>query len=141
MPNDIVYIKDWNTATIKSVNLLELDEPVEVFNFEVEDCHTYFVGELNVLVHNAGCGQDHHFLSNKSKTYTPKFKEVTNKYDLNLNGKWNIQNLENHVGRHTNNYHEYMLKQVQSFHKIANGNRDVFLNLFDGLKNVISTNQ
>ncbi len=39
-PGDIVYTKDWGTATVNSVNLLELDEPVEVFNFEVEDCHT-----------------------------------------------------------------------------------------------------
>ena len=54
-PNDIVYTKDWNTATVKSVGLLELSEPVEVCNFEVEDCHTYFVGELGVLVHNANC--------------------------------------------------------------------------------------
>ena len=54
-PNDIVYTKDWNTATVKSVNLLELDEPVEVFNFEVEDCHTYFVGDNYILVHNASC--------------------------------------------------------------------------------------
>ena len=52
-PNDVVYTKDWNTAVVKSVGLLELDEPVEVFNFEVEDFHTYFVGELGVLVHNA----------------------------------------------------------------------------------------
>jgi len=51
-PGDIVYTKDWNTAVVKSMGLLELDEPVEVFNFEVEDCHTYFVGELGVLVHN-----------------------------------------------------------------------------------------
>ena len=140
-PGDILYTKDWNTAVVKSVGLLELNEPVEVFNFEVEDCHTYFIGILGILVHNAGCGQDHHFLSNKNKTYTPKFKEVTNKYDLNSNGRWNIQNLENHVGRHTNNYHEYMLKQIQSFDKIANGNKDIFLNLFDGLKTVVSTNQ
>ena len=54
-PCDLVYTKDWNTATVKSVNLIELDEPVEVFNFEVEDCHTYFVGELNILVHNSNC--------------------------------------------------------------------------------------
>ena len=46
-----------NTATIQSVNLLELDEPVEVFNFEVEDCHTYFVGDQNILVHNGPCTQ------------------------------------------------------------------------------------
>ena len=66
-PNDIVYTKDWNTATIQSVSLLELDEPVEVFNFEVEDCHTYFVGEQGILVHNGPCtkvgsghGEVHH---------------------------------------------------------------------------------
>ena len=72
-PGDIVYTKDWNTATVKSVNLLELDEPVEVFNFEVEDCHTYFVGNNCVLVHNLGCtqtntsgvGQKHHPFSRK----------------------------------------------------------------------------
>ena len=54
-PGDIVYTKDWGTATVQSVNLIELDEPVEVFNFEVEDCHTYFVGSCYVLVHNALC--------------------------------------------------------------------------------------
>ncbi len=52
---DIVYTKDWNTATVKAVTHLEFDEPVEVFNFEVEDCHTYFVGDGLWLVHNANC--------------------------------------------------------------------------------------
>ena len=52
-PGDVVYTKDWGTATVQSVNLLELDEPVEVFNFEVEDCHTYFVGNSFILVHNS----------------------------------------------------------------------------------------
>lgn len=56
IPGDIVYTKDWNTAAVKSVDLLELDEPVQVFNFEVEDCHTYFVGVIGILVHNASCG-------------------------------------------------------------------------------------
>ena len=56
-PGDVVYTKDWGTATVQSLNLLELDEPVEVFNFEVEDYHTYFVGELYVLVHNGPCTQ------------------------------------------------------------------------------------
>ena len=54
-PGDIVYTKDWNTATVNSIGLLELDEPVEVFNFEVEDFHTYFIGDILVLVHNALC--------------------------------------------------------------------------------------
>lgn len=54
-PHDVVYTKDWYTATVKSVNLIEFDDPIEVFNFEVEDCHTYFVGNSYILVHNANC--------------------------------------------------------------------------------------
>ena len=35
---------------------LELtEEPVSVYNFQVEDFHTYFVGDFAVLVHNAEC--------------------------------------------------------------------------------------
>ena len=33
----------------------ELDEPVDVYNFHVEDYHTYFVGESAVWVHNSEC--------------------------------------------------------------------------------------
>ena len=33
----------------------ELDEPVDVYNFHVEDYHTYFVGESAVWVHNDRC--------------------------------------------------------------------------------------
>ena len=29
------------------------EEPVKVYNFEVEDFHTYHVGRLGVLLHNA----------------------------------------------------------------------------------------
>ncbi len=52
-PGDVIYTKDWDTAVVKSVSLIEFDEPVEVFNFEVDDCHTYFVGEQSFLVHNS----------------------------------------------------------------------------------------
>ncbi|MBQ9199125.1 MAG: hypothetical protein IJ141_02985 [Lachnospiraceae bacterium] len=34
----------------------ELSEAIKVYNFEVEDWHTYFVGEQGVLVHN-NCGE------------------------------------------------------------------------------------
>ena len=65
-PGDIVYTKDWHTATVERVSLLELDEPVEVFNFEVEDCHTYFVGETDILVHNAACHQTNEWRRTRS---------------------------------------------------------------------------
>ena len=66
-PNDVVYTKDWETATVKKVILLEFDEPVEVFNFEVEECHTYFVGEQEILTHNIKCGNH----GNSLKTTKP----------------------------------------------------------------------
>lgn len=31
------------------------EEPVKVYNFGVEDFHTYYVGKNCVLVHNASC--------------------------------------------------------------------------------------
>ena len=36
----------------------QLEEPVKVYNFQVEDFHTYHVGECGVLVHNANCGNE-----------------------------------------------------------------------------------
>ena len=48
-------MQEERTATVQSVNLLALDEPTPVFNFEVEDCHTYFVDDSYVLVHNSNC--------------------------------------------------------------------------------------
>ena len=69
-PGDVIYTKDWDTAVVKSVSLLELDEPVEAFNFEVEDCHTYFVGEQCVLVHN-GCPNGDYYREGKDFSARP----------------------------------------------------------------------
>lgn len=55
---DLIYDKDWNTAPVEKVEVITLVEPVEVFNFEVENCHTYYVGSGYLLVHNLG-GQIH----------------------------------------------------------------------------------
>ena len=97
-PEDIVYTKDWGTATVQSVNLLELDEPVEVFNFEVEDCHTYFVGEQYILVHNASCHQSKEWRAEKKRYW----KEQGEMYrgnaqnQLSNSGNYNVtdKNLE-----------------------------------------------
>ena len=43
-------------AIVESIKNEILDEPVTVFNFEVDDFHTYYVGMNSILVHNKGCG-------------------------------------------------------------------------------------
>ena len=52
---DIILLLDGTQARIESVVFEQLDKPVKVFNFEVEDFHTYFVGHDGWLVHNVGC--------------------------------------------------------------------------------------
>lgn len=50
---DTVELSDGTSASVDSVEKNELDEPVTVYNFNVMDYHTYYVGESGVLVHNA----------------------------------------------------------------------------------------
>ncbi len=50
---DEVYNLDGSTAVIIDSELEKLDEPILVYNLEVEDFHTYFVGYEPVLVHNS----------------------------------------------------------------------------------------
>ena len=57
---DMLTLADGSVARVSRVYGEKLDEAVIVYNFEVEDFHTYYVTEAGVLVHNAnaygGCG-------------------------------------------------------------------------------------
>ena len=49
---DKVLLSDGSYGIINSVAVETLESPKTTYNFEVEDFHTYFVSESNVLVHN-----------------------------------------------------------------------------------------
>ncbi len=49
---DMVKRSDGTIAEIQSVEVSLLEVPVDVYNFEVADWHTYFVGASCILVHN-----------------------------------------------------------------------------------------
>ncbi len=49
---DEVYLIDGSTAFITGTELEKLEEPIRVYNLEVADNNTYFVGDEAVLVHN-----------------------------------------------------------------------------------------
>ncbi len=53
---DEVYNLDGTTSTILGSKVEVLGEPLLVYNLEVEDLHSYFVGCVPVLVHNYGVG-------------------------------------------------------------------------------------
>lgn len=55
--NDKLELRDGEDAFVDAVRYEKLDKPIPVFNFEVEDFHTYYVGVGCVLVHNT-CESD-----------------------------------------------------------------------------------
>ena len=54
---DILVLSNGELVTVEWVQHEILESPIKVYNFEVEDFHTYFVGENGIFVHN-GCGQE-----------------------------------------------------------------------------------
>ena len=52
-PGDIIRLANGNHAVIENINIVQLDKPILVYNFEVADYHTYYVMDIGVLVHNA----------------------------------------------------------------------------------------
>ena len=52
---DKVLLSDGTYGIIQTVKVETLSAPETTYNFEVEDFHTYFVGEQSVCVHNADC--------------------------------------------------------------------------------------
>ena len=71
---DKVLLSDGKYGIIKSVEVEELAVPETTYNLEVEDFHTYFVGENPVCVHNAGCGG--------YKKYSPD--QIADRYDISV---------------------------------------------------------
>lgn len=83
--------------------------------------------------------QMHHYATNKSKTYTHQMENVTKKYGLDLDESWNKELLP-HQGRHPNAYHEYVLDKLNTYDAIAQGDRELFLELYEELKFKIRVN-
>lgn len=51
-----IWFANGTKGTVEDITNEGLEEPVTVYNFEVKDFHTYFVGDSGVLVHNT-CGE------------------------------------------------------------------------------------
>ncbi len=49
---DVLRLKSKENVKVTNIEYIDLEELVKVYNFEVEDWHTYFVSGNNVLVHN-----------------------------------------------------------------------------------------
>ena len=52
---DVVVLQSGDKSTVEKIDKVVHNELITVYNFEVEDFHTYFVSDASVLVHNNGC--------------------------------------------------------------------------------------
>ena len=50
--NDKVILYDDTELQVDSISIESTDNPVKIYNFEVENAHTYYVSEKGILVHN-----------------------------------------------------------------------------------------
>ena len=55
---DEIYNLDGTTSVVLGFEIEKLDECVLVYNLEVDDFHSYFVGDVPVLVHNSYGGKE-----------------------------------------------------------------------------------
>lgn len=74
--------------------------------------------------------QQHHFATDKNSTYTPRMEKIADEYDLDLDGDWNKEILP-HLGRHPNEYHQFVLDGMRRAAKEAGDDKEKFLELFD----------
>jgi len=74
--------------------------------------------------------QNHHFATNKNKKYTPEMEEIASHYGLDLNDSWNIEKLP-HVGRHPNEYHNWILNQMREIDMTPGMNQEYFIQQFE----------
>lgn len=65
-PSDFLGEGTFNERNELEETIEEWAYKCEVYNFEVEDSHTYYVGELGVWVHNTNCFEDSDFRRTRS---------------------------------------------------------------------------
>ncbi|MEW6173811.1 MAG: RHS repeat-associated core domain-containing protein [Bacillota bacterium] len=73
--------------------------------------------------------QVHHYATNKHKVFTPQLERIAKKYGLNLDEEWNKELLP-HLGRHPNQYHEFVLEGMRRADREARGDKAKFLKLY-----------
>ena len=79
---DILRLADGTTAKVSKTVYEVLTEPVKVYNFEVEDYHTYYVGANGILVHNSCSHQKSSWRKQKSDYWKAHQKTESVLYDL-----------------------------------------------------------
>ena len=78
---DVLVLSNGEFVTVEWVQHEILEKSVNVYNLEVQDFHTYFIGESGVWVHNQGCKNEKTY-----QTYTKTNPETGEVYSGRTSG-------------------------------------------------------
>ncbi len=89
---------------------------------------------------NINEGEIHHVIPHQNSTWTPKYREITDKYNFDLNNTSNKLFISGHKGRHPIEYHHWVYDNLKEIDYIAAGDEGVFRQMYferiyNGLKN------
>ena len=115
---DCILTADGDYAVIESVEKQLLAEPIDVYNFTVENNHSYYVGETELLVHNAGgCTVD----PNGAKQFRNS-KSLYNHYGKHVNARGEFGNItvSEYLSKAQNlaNSPQYLVKTMANGEKV-----------------------
>ena len=85
---DLLRTQSGCSEVVKGCLVEKLDNPVRVWNLEIEDCHVYYVGSAGVLVHNE-CVEN----SGKPDATTGKGYDAGD-MPVRIEGEWSINDLK-----------------------------------------------
>lgn len=85
---DCILTADGNYAVIEAVEKQLLAEPINVYNFTVENNHSYYVGETELLVHNASCGNEPTQIYKNGNGYSSEVTKGLDKSFVSNHAKW-----------------------------------------------------
>lgn len=83
LENDLILMYNNDVANLVKKDIYEFEQEETTYNFEVEDYHTYYVGENSILVHNACSGPGSGSTPPNRENYSDEFLEWLNKGDKN----------------------------------------------------------
>ena len=113
LENDSVLMYNDNVASVIGKEIEELDEEQITYNFEVEDYHTYYIGDNYILVHN-DC---------RSKAVKDAWKAEVDNVKNGGDGitrKWSGPEKEQLLARgKVKGYHGHHMKSVKGYPELA----------------------
>ena len=79
---DILVLVNGEYVIVEKVQHEILESPVTVYNFQVEDFHTYYVGDEGILVHNSCAHKSKSWRAQKRKYWKDHQNVASDLYDL-----------------------------------------------------------